>query len=85
MIPSFFLKDNCLKTRSLGVLINIHGGIQIPPAPDNEPAFSGSMKIPCPMTVCNMSTHVPGGGSAVSCTGKKIQLREKQIYSLLEV
>jgi hypothetical protein len=41
----------------LGFFIPLYGGIVIPPALDHAPAFSGTMKIPCPLMFCFLQKH----------------------------
>jgi hypothetical protein len=63
MIPFIFLKDNYLKNPFIGCFYTSFRRITIQSAPDHAPAFSGTMKIPCPLTVCFLQNHGAGADS----------------------
>jgi hypothetical protein len=57
MIPFIFLKDVYQKNPFIGCFHTSLWRIIIRPAPDHAPVFSGTMKIPCPLTVCFLQKH----------------------------
>jgi hypothetical protein len=80
MIPLFFFNEKYLGKTVFGRLNKIRWRIVIPSAHELIRTFSGSMKIPFPMTVCNLSKHVPDAGSAASCTTKELPPHGQHVY-----
>jgi hypothetical protein len=63
MIPFIFLKNNYLKNPFIGCFHTSFRRIIIRSAPDHAPVFSGTMKIPCPLTVCFLQKQGAGADS----------------------
>jgi hypothetical protein len=63
MIPKLFLQDIHQKNPFVGCFYASFRRIILRPAHDHPPAFSGTMKILCPLTVCFLQNHGEGADS----------------------
>jgi hypothetical protein len=63
MIPKLFLQDIYQKNPFVGCFYASFRRIILRPAPDHAPVFSGTMKIPCPLTVCFLQKQGAGADS----------------------